>query len=738
MTPCDLRLEALGHCYVHLPAHFVSKESVKQSAVVRLISVQSDKELVTVWNGRTTDDNKIHLDITFGRANGFQDELVVLSIVNDRNPVDCINCQAELVEASDYTLLSQHVTADVLDRCRIVYKDLIIPIWLSEHVSLIVKIVRHEPLQDLVSLTKFTQMQFSHSVNQQDIQSDPIPEDIRNPIPYVSFSLGIDYKPKIYPRAMLICGDRGSGKTYHLEDIVRRYKRFRSNILDCKQLRAKRVETIKKILLEEFQKALAEQPYIIGLDDIDSLVSIEPKHHEEKTPETLYRMRLVDVVCRLLKLAECTYHSEGRCVLFIVTCRSFKSFDSRLRSSNGGQYFGSVLKLEEPDLNRRSEILKSILVSEKEIKTDLTDDQIELVSRRCNTFMPIDLKRLIERSTIIACSRSRSEFDPMPVRLQLDDLTSALENYVPTNLRGVALKPKTERTFETVGGMRPIKEALQKIVLLPIKYPNLFRRSPIRPQTSILLYGPPGCGKTMIAEALTNQAEINSICIRGPELLSKYIGASEGAVRDLFKRAQSVKPCIIFFDEFESLVARRGSDSTGVTDRVVNQFLTLMDGVEQSTKGVFIIAASSRPDIIDPAILRPGRIDRHIYCPIPDKSDRLEILNILCRRMKLRGVDLDVWSEKLDRFTGADIQALLYSAQVKALHEMIEASKEEETKLGAKNNVEFTIEVSERHLLSSYMEVSEQIRDKYETLLSEYPKSLKKSANKISTRATLA
>jgi peroxin-1 len=200
----------------------------------------------------------------------------------------------------------------------------------------------------------------------------------------------------------------------------------------------------------------------------------------------------------------------------------------------------------------------------------------------------------------------------------------------------------------------------------------LFANAPLRLASGLLLYGPPGTGKTILAGAAAKHCGLRLISIKGPELLSKYIGASEQAVRDVFQRAQSAKPCVLFFDEFDSLAPRRGHDNTGVTDRVVNQLLTQLDGIE-TLSGVFVLAATSRPDLLDPALLRPGRLDIHLRCSLPDKNSRLAILNVLSKPMKLStDVDLSEVARATDGFSGADLQAVLYSAQLDSVKGLLE------------------------------------------------------------------
>lgn len=191
-----------------------------------------------------------------------------------------------------------------------------------------------------------------------------------------------------------------------------------------------------------------------------------------------------------------------------------------------------------------------------------------------------------------------------------------------------------------------------------------------------MLYGPPGCGKTLLASAVAKECGLNFLSVKGPELLNKYIGATEQGVRDLFTRASAAKPCVLFFDEFDSIAPRRGHDNTGVTDRVVNQLLTQLDGVE-GLQGVYVLAATSRPDLIDPALLRPGRLDRCLFCNLPTQEERADILRTVSKKIRLADdVSLEEVAKWCEYYTGADLQALLYNAQLQAIHDLLDTDED--------------------------------------------------------------
>jgi len=233
-------------------------------------------------------------------------------------------------------------------------------------------------------------------------------------------------------------------------------------------------------------------------------------------------------------------------------------------------------------------------------------------------------------------------------------------------LREVLIEiPKVK--WKDIGGLEKVKKELKEAIELPLKNPEKFEKFGIRPIKGVLLYGPPGTGKTLLAKAAANESDANFISVKGPELLSKWVGESEKAIREIFRKARMTAPCIVFFDEIDSIAPKRG-DMKGVTDTMVNQLLTEMNGIEE-IKNVFVIAATNRPDILDPALLRPGRFDRLIYVPEPNKEMRKKILEVLLRKTPKKSLDLDYLADKTEWFSGADLEALVIEACLEAMRQ---------------------------------------------------------------------
>uniref|UniRef100_A0A8C5LFU9 Peroxisomal ATPase PEX1 n=1 Tax=Jaculus jaculus TaxID=51337 RepID=A0A8C5LFU9_JACJA len=360
--------------------------------------------------------------------------------------------------------------------------------------------------------------------------------------------------------------------------------------------------------------------------------------------------------------------SMGSLVALVATSQFQHTLHPSLVSAQGVHLFQCIQHIQPPNQEQRCEILYNVVKNKLDCDINkFTDLDLQCIAKETEGFVARDFRVLVDRAIH---SRLSHQFISTREELVLTtlDFQKALQGFIPASLRNVNLHKPRDMGWDKIGGLHEVRQILMDTIQLPAKYPELFANLPIRQRTGILLYGPPGTGKTLLAGVVARESGMNYISIKGPELLSKYIGASEQAVRDIFVRAQAAKPCILFFDEFESIAPRRGHDNTGVTDRVVNQLLTQLDGVE-GLQGVYVLAATSRPDLIDPALLRPGRLDKCVYCPPPDQVSRLEILNILSDSLPLADdVDLQHVASVTDSFTGADLKALLYNAQLEALH----------------------------------------------------------------------
>ena len=341
--------------------------------------------------------------------------------------------------------------------------------------------------------------------------------------------------------------------------------------------------------------------------------------------------------------------------------------------------FGHSVQVKSPNKQQRAAILEGLLTGEGNIDSNGLVDKSALelddLSGRMEGYSVSDLKAVITQALQKKAVRrmaSKSNADKQRLyHITKNDFEQVLKTFKPISLSKAKLEESSVDWF-SIGGMHEAKEIILQTLKWPTKYARIFASSPLRLRSGILLYGYPGCGKTMLASAVAKECGLNFISVKGPELLNKYIGQSEKSVRDVFERAKSAAPCVLFFDEFESIAPRRGHDNSGVTDRVVNQFLTEMDGAE-GLKGVYVLAATSRPDLIDPALLRPGRLDKAVLCDIPSEKDRLEIIKTLTETsIKVHSsINLTKLARDTVGFSGADLQGLLYSSQLLAINERL-------------------------------------------------------------------
>ncbi|NXO04644.1 PEX1 factor, partial [Rhinopomastus cyanomelas] len=486
---------------------------------------------------------------------------------------------------------------------------------------------------------------------------------------------------------LLLMGGKGSGKSTLAKAVCQEaFDRLDAHVevIECKALKGKRLASIRKILEEALLEAAWRQPSVLLMDDLDHVVGVSSTPEHESSPETIQSNRLAYVLKDLIK----EVISMGSLIAFIATSQSEHSLHPSLIPAQGTHIFQCFKWIRSPDQKQRYDMLCSII--KKKLHSDLENLSgldLQCVAKETEGFVARDLAVLVDRA-IHACVSNPSAPRVGELNLSTMDFHKALKDFTPLALRNVSLHKPQDVGWERIGGLKDVKQILVDTIMLPAKYPELFANLPIRQRSGVLLYGAPGTGKTLLAGVVARESGMNFISVKGPELLSKYIGASEQAVREIFNRAEAAKPCIVFFDEFDSIAPRRGHDNTGVTDRVVNQLLTQLDGVE-GLEGVYVLAATSRPDLIDPALLRPGRLDKCLYCPPPDQSARYEILKALSSPLSLANdVDLQDLAARTERFTGADLKALLYNAQLEAIHTVFSSLSQD---FGSSSDSDFSL-----------------------------------------------
>ena len=459
------------------------------------------------------------------------------------------------------------------------------------------------------------------------------------------------------PKGVLLHGPSGTGKTLIAKAVANESGANFSSIAGP-EIMSKYYGESEQRLREIFEDAQKAAPSIIFIDEIDS---IAPKRGEV-TGEVERR-----VVAQLLAMMD-GLKERGQVVVIGATNR-VEAIDPALRRPGR---FDREIEIGVPDRAGRVEILQ-IHVRNMPIAEDVN---LEGLADRTHGFVGADINALCKEAAMRALRRYLPDLtteDDIPQEI-IDkmevislDFEEALKEIEPSALREVLVElPKVN--WKDVGGLGPLQQELIEAIEWPLKEPERFRQMGIRPPKGILLYGPPGTGKTMIAQAVANETNANFISVRGPQMLSKWVGESEKAIREIFRKARQVSPCIVFFDELDSIAPMRGMDEgTRVTERVVNQLLSEMDGLE-ALKDVVVIAATNRPDILDPALLRSGRFDRLLMVGPPDQMGRLEILKIHTARIPHeKDVDLEELAEVTEGYVGSDLESLCREAAMLAM-----------------------------------------------------------------------
>ncbi|HEC81628.1 MAG TPA: AAA family ATPase [Thermoplasmatales archaeon] len=485
------------------------------------------------------------------------------------------------------------------------------------------------------------------------------------------------------PKGVLLYGPPGTGKTL-IAKAVANEANANFFTLSGPEIMSKFYGQSEENLRQIFNEATENAPSIIFIDEIDS---IAPKR-EEVHGDVERR-----VVAQLLALMD-GLKERGKVIVIAATNRA-NAIDPALRRPGR---FDREIEIGIPDKKGRKEIL--------EIHTrgmPLADDvNLEKLADMTHGYSGADLQALCKEAAMRALREILPEIDleteeiPAEVLNKLEvkekHFYDAFKSMSPSALREVVIESPNVR-WKDIGGLEKTKQELKEAVEWPLKYGELFAHMKAKPPKGILLYGPPGTGKTLLAKAVATESEANFISVKGPEFLSKWVGESEKAVRETFRKARQAAPCIVFFDEMDAIAPTRGSSNDShVTERVISQLLTELDGLEE-LRDVTVIAATNRPDIIDPALLRPGRFDRLIYIPPPDKEARKEIFKIHTRNKPLADdIDLNELAEKTEGYTGADIAAVCNEAVMTAIREHINKHGEKIKKQGLKK-----LKVEKRH-----------------------------------------
>jgi transitional endoplasmic reticulum ATPase len=479
--------------------------------------------------------------------------------------------------------------------------------------------------------------------------------------PEIFERLGIDP-----PKGVLLHGPPGTGKTL-LAKAVANESEANFVLLNGPEIMSKFYGESEKKIRDIFDEAEKNAPSIIFIDEIDA---IAPKR-EEVTGEVERR-----VVSQILTMMD-GLKSRGKVIVIGATNR-VNALDSALRRPGR---FDREISINVPDKEGRFNILKIHTrgMPLKGVKLDelasvthgFVGADLEALSKEAAMNV---LRKLLPKMKLDADEAVSTELlDKLIVKHE--DFIESLKIVRPSAMREVLVETPNI-LWEDVGGLDSIKQDLKEAVEWPMKYPDSFKRMGIRPSRGILLYGPPGTGKTLLAKAVAKESEANFIQVKGPSLLSMWVGKSEEGVRKIFERARQVAPCIIFFDEIDSLAGKRGAESgTKVTERVLNQILSEMDGLED-LNDILIVGATNRPDMLDPAVLRPGRFDKILLVNSPEEKGRLEILKVHTKDMPLaKDVSLKDFVKKTVGYTGADLEALVREAAMLALREDIESNE---------------------------------------------------------------
>ena len=516
------------------------------------------------------------------------------------------------------------------------------------------------------------------------------------------------------PKGVLLHGPPGTGKTLIAKAVANEIDAYFQTI-SGPEIMSKYYGESEEQLREVFDEAEQNAPAIVFVDELDS---IAPKRGE--TTGDVERR----VVAQLLSLMDGL--EERGDVIVIGATNRVDAIDQALR--RGGR-FDREIEIGVPDQHGRKEILQ-VHTRGMPLAEDVDLDEF---AERTHGFVGADVESLAKESAMNALRRVRPQIDLESERIDADlleslqvtetDFKEALKGIEPSALREVFVEVP-DVTWQDVGGLEDTEERLRETIQWPLEYPGVFDAMDLRAATGVLLYGPPGTGKTLLAKAVANEADSNFISVKGPELLNKYVGESEKGVREVFSKARENAPTVVFFDEIDSIATERGTNTgdSGVGERVVSQLLTELDGLEEM-EDVVVVATTNRPDLIDGALLRPGRLDRHVHVPVPDESGRRAILEVHTRNKPLADdVDLGSLARRTEGFVGADVEALVREATMAATREFVRSVPREELD-DSVGNVRVKAEHFEAALNEVGPSVDEDVKRQYEEIEEEFQKA---------------